>query len=134
MLLGGLWHGASYNFIAWGGLHGLALAFHKGWRDLLHKPKTARSHGGKKTAAIILTFHFAALCWVFFRNSTFEGSLTMLNQIFTNFHASIFPQLISGYRSVFLLIIGKAFLFILLIYLIIQIKSADVQPFIYFQF
>ena len=160
MLLGGLWHGASYNFIVWGGLHGLALAAHKGWRDLQHKPKTIHSHGWKKTAAIILTFHFVCLCWVFFRNSTFEGSITMLTQVFTNFHASIFPQLISGYKGVFLLmgigyllhwapdawqerctklvikmpLIGKAFLFIILIYLIIQIKSADVQPFIYFQF
>ena len=40
MLLGGLWHGASWNFILWGGLHGAALAIHKFLRSLLHRPKT----------------------------------------------------------------------------------------------
>ena len=43
MLLGGLWHGASWNFILWGGLHGAALAIHKFLRSLLHRPKTYRS-------------------------------------------------------------------------------------------
>ena len=39
MLLGGLWHGASWNFVIWGGFHGVALAAHKFWRNLLGKPK-----------------------------------------------------------------------------------------------
>ena len=43
MLLGGLWHGASWNFVIWGGFHGIALASQKFWRNLLHKPKTATS-------------------------------------------------------------------------------------------
>ena len=160
MLLGGLWHGASWNFVVWGGLHGIALAGHKWWRNLKGKPKTAVSHGWKKIVSIVVTFHFACFCWVFFRNSTFESSVTMLTQVFADFRPGVFTQLVSGYKPVFLLmVIGyllhwapdswqdactrtvirmpltcKAFLLIALIYLVIQIKSAAVQPFIYFQF
>lgn len=160
MLLGGLWHGASWNFVVWGGLHGVALAAHKYLRSLLGKPKTAVSHGIRKCFAIVITFHFVCFCWIFFRNSTFENSLSMLGQIFTAFHPEVFTQLVEGYWKVFVLmgvgyllhwapdrwqdvccrgvvrlpLLGKAFLLVALVYLVIQIKSSDIQPFIYFQF
>lgn len=160
MLLGGLWHGASWNFVVWGGFHGLALAAHKFWRYLMGKPKTAASHGIRKVFAVIITFHFVCFCWIFFRNTTFEGSLTMLGQIFTAFHPEVFGQLVEGYWKVFMLmgvgyllhfapdnwrdaccrgvirlpLVGKALLLVALIYLVIQVKSSDIQPFIYFQF
>ena len=160
MLLGGLWHGASWNFVIWGGFHGVALAVHKFWRNLLGKPKTAVSHGIRKFFAVILTFHFVCFCWIFFRNSTFEATVTMIKQVFTAFHPEVFVQLIEGYWKVFVLmgvgyllhfapdnwqdtccrgvvrlpLLGKALLLVALIYLVIQIKSSDIQPFIYFQF
>lgn len=160
MLLGGLWHGASWNFVIWGGFHGLALAAQKFWRNLLHKPKTATSKGIRKFFAVLITFNFVCFCWIFFRNTTFEASVVMLKQIFTAFHPEVFMQLIEGYWKVFVLmgigyllhfapdswqdaccrgvikmpLLGKAFLLVALIYLVIQIKSSDIQPFIYFQF
>lgn len=48
MLLGGLWHGASWNFIIWGALHGVALAVHKFIRSLFHRPKNYRSTGWRR--------------------------------------------------------------------------------------
>ncbi|MCR4810733.1 MAG: MBOAT family protein, partial [Prevotella sp.] len=46
MLLGGLWHGASLNFVAWGGMHGVALAIHKWVREnIFHHDKRYQSHG-----------------------------------------------------------------------------------------
>lgn len=160
MVLGGLWHGASWNFVIWGSFHGVALAMHKFWRNLLGKPKTATSHGIRKFFAVLITFNFVCLCWIFFRNSTFEASIVMLKQIFTAFHPEVFMQLIEGYWKVFALmgvgyllhfspdswqnaccrgvvklpLLGKAFLLVALVYLVIQIKSSDIQPFIYFQF
>ena len=160
MLLGGLWHGASWNFVIWGGFHGVALAAHKFWRNLLGKPKTAVSYGIRKVFAVMLTFHFVCFCWIFFRNSTFEASVTMIRQVFTAFHPEVLGQLIEGYWKVFVLmgmgyllhfapdgwqdaccrgvvrlpLLGKALLLVALIYLVIQIKSSDIQPFIYFQF
>lgn len=160
MLLGGLWHGASWNFIVWGGLHGFALAVHKFFRSLLKRDKYYRSTGIKKFFAVVITFHFVCFCWIFFRNTSFEGSVTMINQIFTAFHPEVFVQLVSGYWKVFALMAlgfalhwcpdswqdacsrtmvrmplpAQAFVLIALIYLVIQVKSSDIQPFIYFQF
>ncbi len=160
MLLGGLWHGASWNFVVWGGIHGLGLAAHKLWRALTGKPKAAHSRGIRKFFAVAVTFHFVCFCWIFFRNATFEGSLAMLRQIGTFFHPEVFPQWVSGYGKVFVLMAlgyllhfspdrwqdfccrgvtrlplwGKALLLGALIYLVMQVKGSDIQPFIYFQF
>lgn len=160
MLLGGLWHGASWNFIVWGGLHGVALAVHKYVRSLLGRAKNYRSTGWKRFFALVLTFHFVCFCWIFFRNTTFEGSATMIRQIFTAFHPELAGQLFTGYWKVFLLmgvgyllhacpdrwqeacsrgmirlpLVGQALVLILLVYLVMQVKSSDIQPFIYFQF
>ena len=160
MLIGGLWHGANWNFIFWGGMHGVALAFHKGWHTLWHRERGYQRSGWQKFIAQIITFHFVAFCWIFFRSSSWENSWIMLQQIFTNFQGHIFLDLISGYSGVMLLIvlgyfihflprklndqyialvtkssiIGQALLIIIVIFVVAQIKSADVQPFIYFNF
>jgi len=74
MLLGGLWHGASWNFVLWGGLHGAALATHKLWRRRF----------GPMPALLgwALTFLFVALCWVPFRAQGLGTTLTMLSRMF----------------------------------------------------
>lgn len=160
MLLGGLWHGASWNFVIWGAFHGIALSTHKFWRSVTGKQKGENSHGIRKFFAVVITFHFVCFCWIFFRNSSFEASVTMLDRIFNNFTPGLFGQLVNGYWKVFVLMIvgyllhfapdkwqsaccagvtripflGKAFLLTALIYIVIQIKSTEIQPFIYFQF
>ena len=60
MLLGGLWHGAGWTFVAWGGLHGVYLVLHHGWQRL-HGPQAARWWSGA------LTFMAVVLPWVLFR-------------------------------------------------------------------
>ena len=69
MLLGGLWHGAGWGFIIWGGLHGLYLLINHGWRG-----STIRSIVTyncplffRKTGALLLTFTATTVAWVFFR-------------------------------------------------------------------
>lgn len=160
MLLGGLWHGASWNFIVWGGLHGAALALHKFFRNVTGRPNTYHSTGLRRLFAVVVTFHFVCFCWIFFRNSTFEASTVMIRQIFTAFHPELFMQLVTGYWQVFVLmasgfllhwcpdswqdacgravtrlpLVGQALLVVAVVYLVIQVKSSDIQPFIYFQF
>ena len=161
MLLGGLWHGASLNFIAWGGMHGVALALHKWMREhIWHHDKTYHSRGLRKVLAILLTFHFVAFCWIFFRNHTFEGSWLMIERIATDFHPELFLQVVEGYWIVFaMMLLGYlthfipdraqdwcirlmergsvvlcALLIAAVIYIVIQVKSSEIQPFIYFQF
>jgi alginate O-acetyltransferase complex protein AlgI len=154
MLLGGLWHGASLRFIVWGGLHGIALASHKYMSSKVElKPRW-------DFLGVLLTFHFVCFCWIFFRAADMETISAMLNQIFNHFNAKIFFEFIAGYKMVIvLMIIGyflhfvpqrwekiteekitklplimKACCLVAVIVLVMQIKSAGVQPFIYFQF
>jgi len=73
MLLGGLWHGASWNFVIWGGFHGVLLAIERAWRIRLTP---------------LLTFPLVCIGWVFFRARTFGDATTVLQQMFTNPHGS----------------------------------------------
>ena len=160
MFLGGLWHGASWNFVLWGTFHGVALALHKMWMTITGRKKGEQSHGWRRVFGVVITFHFVCFCWIFFRNADFQNSMDMLGQIFTTFRPQLFPQLLEGYWKVFALMllgfllhfapdswenaacrgvirlpfVGKAVLMIALIYLVIQMKSSEIQPFIYFQF
>lgn len=160
MFLGGLWHGASWNFVLWGTFHGVALALHKAWMAILGRKKDVQRHGFRRLLGAIVTFHFVCFCWIFFRNADFGHSMDMLRQIFTAFRPQLFLQLVDGYWRVFALMglgyllhfapdswenglcrgvirlpfLGKALLLIGVVYLVIQIKSSEIQPFIYFQF
>jgi alginate O-acetyltransferase complex protein AlgI len=83
MLLGGLWHGASYNFVLWGAAHGLALAVHKLFRSRFPDALLA---GAARWAwlplAWLLTQGFVLLCWVPFRAGSFEQTGLMLSGLF----------------------------------------------------
>ncbi|SNS42311.1 D-alanyl-lipoteichoic acid acyltransferase DltB, MBOAT superfamily [Pseudomonas japonica] len=73
MLVSGLWHGASLNFLIWGALHGVGLAVYKLYARLLPKGT------GMAWPARMLTFHYVAFAWVFFRSTSLDGALDMLN-------------------------------------------------------
>jgi D-alanyl-lipoteichoic acid acyltransferase DltB (MBOAT superfamily) len=73
MLLGGLWHGASWTFVFWGGLHGLALAVE---RALGVRAQSYR--GPELWLRRIVTFHLVCLAWIFFRAPTFDIALQIL--------------------------------------------------------
>jgi len=78
MLLGGLWHGAGWTFVIWGGLHGFYLMINLGWREL--KTHHGWGHGGKiaNLGALLLTFLAVVVAWVFFRAETFSGAYAIL--------------------------------------------------------
>ena len=71
MLLGGLWHGASWNFVIWGGLHGLYLAceriVHERW------PGWNRNTRGGRLLRVFITFHLVCFAWIFFRAHDLAG-------------------------------------------------------------
>jgi D-alanyl-lipoteichoic acid acyltransferase DltB (MBOAT superfamily) len=81
MLLGGLWHGAGWTFVAWGGLHGFYLVLNHLWRSHagVAEKMAARGlgwlYGGASTA---LTFLAVVIAWVFFRAANFETASTIL--------------------------------------------------------
>jgi len=234
MLLGGLWHGASWKFIFWGAWHGIGLAIHKSTRSLLDKISNSWT---SNAISWFVTFHFVIFLWIFFRandlnhevykhvetiapnkrtesfinydngkntlsvkvfqsdtlvntfmqplevtsndlrikkevengtetivvnrvENAYHVAWTIIGNITTDIDlAYAFPFLKVRYVWIILLLIGfamhstpvrwnekvqnifvkspyvlKVFIFIVLVQMVIQFKSEDVQPFIYFQF
>ncbi|MFM1998999.1 MAG: hypothetical protein RL204_946 [Bacteroidota bacterium] len=174
MLIGGFWHGASWNFIIWGGLNGLGLVFYKLWNKI--SPWKDKSKWYFRMWAIFLTFTFITLTRVWFRagsnnswaelddthdiGTEFLSATTMLERIFMHMDFSIAPDVIAGYWKVFLVILvgmiihwlptsmkekyrstfsnlpipAIAVACLVTIFFVYQVLSADLQPFIYFQF
>lgn len=157
MLLGGLWHGASWKFVVWGVLHGLALVVEKFFGQFIKLPKNAFV----KTIQVVLTFHFVVFCWLFFRAKDFATAFQIADNITKlTFDLNQWQTIILGYKNVFLLIaigvvwhfipvktlagmqktfstlplVAKAVLLGLIYWVVYATASADTQPFIYFQF
>ena len=84
MLLGGLWHGANWTFVIWGGIHGLYLSVHKAWLSR-HQPGSIapRLTAGYHIISMVATFHLVTLTWVFFRSDTLGGAWEYLRGILT---------------------------------------------------
>ena len=80
MLLGGLWHGASWNFVLWGGLHGLGLIVHKYWSSWDHAWKETTVY---KLCAWATTFLYVILLWVPFRSADFQTTLNYYSGLFS---------------------------------------------------
>ena len=101
MLLGGLWHGASWNFIVWGGLHGLALAFHKIWKEKTEKFfKPAGNSFLLNAISVLITFHFVCFCWIFFKSADFTIAGQMIYQITHDFGLSVWSGFFNNYKPV----------------------------------
>ena len=105
MLLGGLWHGASWNFVVWGGLHGLYLSIHKA---VLHVKGHVRPSRHPQFFVglfkILVTFHLVCLTWVFFRAQDFTVSMEVLSRILRWQPGSgELPDLVVGERLLLLL-------------------------------
>ena len=105
MLLGGLWHGASWTFVVWGGLHGLYLSAERGLR--------ARFTGWRPGAAALLalgllTYALVNITWVFFRAADFSKAWTMLRGMF-GFNAGAQPILPVVHLAAVALIVSGLF-------------------------
>lgn len=78
MLIGGLWHGAGWTFIIWGGMHGIYLSINHGWNVIVNsKSSLTRNIFGQ-----IITFTFIVIAWVMFRATSLEGAMTMYSGMF----------------------------------------------------
>ncbi len=155
MLIGGLWHGASWRFVAWGGLHGLALALHRLTGGRAAPPE----HPLRRLIGWLFTFHFVLLLWVFFRAKDFSTALQVFTRLgsvdtsylvpFVQARPLLVVLMMAGYvlhfmpmrwvtgieaRFVRLPWAVQLIAFILTIQVILQMRRAYVQPFIYFQF
>jgi alginate O-acetyltransferase complex protein AlgI len=78
MLLGGLWHGASWNFVIWGALHGGALALTRMWQRARRDVSSSRFRGALSRVA---TFQFVCFAWIFFRAPTLAHATLTLQRV-----------------------------------------------------
>ncbi|HEX3772306.1 MAG TPA: MBOAT family O-acyltransferase [Polyangiaceae bacterium] len=89
MVLGGLWHGASWNFVLWGALHGGALAVTRMWQRRRARRASvstateapSEGHAIGHLVATIATFHFVCFAWIFFRAPTFAHATLAIRQM-----------------------------------------------------
>lgn len=82
MLIGGLWHGAAWTFVIWGGMHGLGLAVNRWWENRRRQQKRRpRQEWWIKAACILATFHFVCLTWVFFRAASLQQAWDVLSRL-----------------------------------------------------
>jgi D-alanyl-lipoteichoic acid acyltransferase DltB (MBOAT superfamily) len=159
----GLWHGAGWNFILWGTYFGvlmsIAIIIQKP-KIKLYKALKIYNTKILKFFQIVITFHFIAFSFLIFRLSNLQTIKDMINQITDFFHAEVFLQFIEKMPLIFGLIVigfishflpvkfytwmkktvtalplaGKIALLVIVIWIAAQFKSADIQPFVYFQF
>ena len=92
MLLGGLWHGAAWTFVIWGGLHGGALVVERLWATSDATKRFVLPHWAK----VVLTFHVVTLGWIFFRAASFGDALAYLGGIVApaTSHVSVTPLVV----------------------------------------
>ena len=178
MLIGGLWHGASWMYVIWGAAHGALLVIHKmvrGWLPAAETETVVSDDGqmtllqsaprivlGKLAKAVnmVVTFILVSAAFMLFRSPSLDDAGMMLTQIATDFHLSVAPQFIAGYATVVgALAVGylvhicpswltgpfkrwfiasplllQAILLAIVLLIGIQVRSADIVPFIYLQY
>ena len=157
MLLGGLWHGASWNFMVWGGLNGLGLLAHKQWSRI----RPYRMEGWMlRGLGVLITLLFITFTRIWFRAPDWSTAMSIVNQLSTGWNViPSLAMLAAWWRPALILAMGFAihwiperhkawyrdrfanlnpFLLAVLslgaILLAYQFMAAESQPFIYFQF
>jgi D-alanyl-lipoteichoic acid acyltransferase DltB (MBOAT superfamily) len=158
MLIGGLWHGANLRFIIWGGLHGTGLAINKIWSFIFGEKTQKRRL--TRAISVFFTFQFVSFCWIFFRAQDMHSVGLILRQIFKDFMPGSFSTLFQAYSGVLALMAAgyiihflpekfkesyrglfikiplavQMVIVLLAGFLLYQMRTAEIMPFIYFRF
>jgi alginate O-acetyltransferase complex protein AlgI len=108
MLLGGLWHGAGWTFVAWGAIHGVGLVTERWYRA---RPGSSERRDSALTRAWkrLLTFNLVCLAWIFFRSDSFDTAEEMIRGLFTGW-AEASPLVTSGVLLAIAVGIGSQYL------------------------
>ncbi|MCB0402685.1 MAG: MBOAT family protein [Flavobacteriales bacterium] len=158
MLLGGLWHGASWQFVIWGGLNGMGLMVYKLWRKI--SPYEKFNNLAVLMLKVFITFNFITFTRIWFRAENMESTWQIIDQIGNNFSPQLAGQILFSYSNVFLMmaigfiihwlptrvkdwyteafirlpLVVKILVSALTVFFVYQAMSSELQAFIYFQF
>lgn len=160
MLIGGLWHGASWMYMLWGAYNGILLILHKSLTKLMPLPDRLRGKRFITAGNIVVTFVLIAVGFIFFRSGSLHDAGAIGTQIFTHFTPEVVPAFVMAYPVVCLLILGafimhflptawngrairlytsaplvvQAVILAVVIFIVIQARQSDLVPFIYLQY
>ena len=160
MVIGGLWHGASENFVIWGAMNGAALIFYNHWRKI--SPYENSSGLITRFWRILITFNFITFTRIWFRLEDDGAPINMLNQIWYHFdlNAETFNTLMIGFdTALYIMVFGyvlhwlpskikdfgerkftrmpmvfQSIAVAIMLIIIYQAFSDTFKPFVYFQF
>lgn len=156
MVIGGLWHGASWMYLIWGAYHGLLLVIHKA----LFRGSRFQDFKGSKYINIAFTFILVVAGFTLFRAPDLATAGEIAKRIFTDFHWSVAPQFIEGYALIVaaafigyaahisprtwttgatsayiaMPVLWQAVLLAACIFLVVQTRQSELVPFIYLQY
>lgn len=158
MLLGGLWHGSSWMFMIWGGLNGLGLVIHKLWQKI-----SPFKHSNNAVLAfffMLVTLVFISFTRIWFRSDDLDTVAELFDRMQNHFGLDLLMPVLVSYRPVLLVMLAGYMIHwiperfkvyyrelfssmpvpvmgvtvVIVVFLLYQALSADMQPFIYFQF
>lgn len=160
MVVGGLWHGASENFIIWGSMNGLALILYQYWKKI--SPYEQSTAWGIRAWRIFFTFNFITFTRIWFRLDEAGEPIKMLDHMWTHFDFTwpVFVKVLDTYQAVFWVILSgfvlhwlpdswkekgtntfakipfvfQGILIAFSVFLMYQAISDSFKPFVYFQF
>lgn len=160
MVVGGLWHGASWMYLIWGAYHGLLLAVHKAIKRVWTVPEHLKGTLVVRATNVVITFVLVVIGFAIFRAPSMVAVEQIYTQIFTAFHIEVLPQFVSGYSMIVLAImagylahmsprswtlraqeayvqlnvVGQAFILVAVLFFVIQTRQSELVPFIYLQY
>jgi D-alanyl-lipoteichoic acid acyltransferase DltB (MBOAT superfamily) len=157
MVLGGLWHGAAWTFVAWGAFHGVWLCVHRMLRPLLERLRPATPAGRVlwRALCVAVTFHLVSLGLMIFRAESLGHFVALLNAVAVSFEAGrvgywllpfgvlvaplVLMELAQAWSGRQEPVLGwrlplRAGLYVLLFFAIVFLGEDFGAPFIYFQF
>lgn len=160
MVIGGLWHGASWMYVVWGAYHGVLLSLHKVLSRKFPLPDRYKGKRSITFANILFTFTLMVIGMMIFRANSLQHLWDMTHQITTQFNAQIIGAFLQGYTLIAVLIVGalivhflperfhdgvkarysalpmiaQALILALVIFLVIQTRQSELVPFVYLQY
>jgi D-alanyl-lipoteichoic acid acyltransferase DltB (MBOAT superfamily) len=160
MLVGGIWHGASWMYLLWGAYHGVLLVVHKWLTKVWRLPEMLKGTFVVRTVNIVLTMALIILGFTIFRADSFATVQAIFTQIFTDFHGSVALQFVEGYPLVVAAIVAgyvmhylptswtkntatayvnmpmavQILILSVVLFVVVQTRCSDLVPFIYLQY